>query len=366
MVVPTKTVPALLLFATAVAADADDLLNKRAQGNDQASQMFQAASRLATVVGSATGMTKASKVDSKTMQDSVICPLAEDVADMVSKALNEAGDSPQGKTRGMMNKLVGISRGIENVANSANVDCDGLTKFKDQADKVKSKVQSNNHRKRDDDDSDSDTDSDNDDDYDSDFEDDDYNDYDTGKALAVSNKQWLGVFNGVQHLPDLPEDYLCDAIGTSAKSVDKMNQEVGSSASSNTKNLVENGVVRTGKSFTGSAKNNGVKCDSEISALNKSLNKKSSGSSSKSKSGSSSSAASTSASGSASSMSTKASKTASSETSATSSGSQASSTASGSSSDSGSSTQDADSGAAGLASNAAFLGAGAIAALALL
>ncbi|KAA8910189.1 hypothetical protein TRICI_004207 [Trichomonascus ciferrii] len=365
MVVPTKTVPALLLFATAVAADADNLLDKRAQGNDKASQMFQAASRLATVVGSSTGMTKASKVDSKTMQDSVICPLAEDVADMVSKALKEAGDNPQGQTRGMMNKLVGISRGIENVANSANVDCDGLTKFKDQADKVKSAVQSNNHKRDNDSDDDYDDDDDNDTDYDSDFEDDDYNDYDTGKALAVSNKQWMGVFKGVEHLPNLPEDYLCDAIGTSAKSVDKMNEEVGSNANSNTKNLVDNGVVRTGKSFTSNAKDNGVKCDSEISALNKSLNKKSSGSSGSSSSMSGSSSSS-SGSATASSMSTKASQTASSSGSATSSGSQASSTASGSSSESGSSTQDADSGAAGLTNNAAFLGAGAIAALALL
>jgi hypothetical protein len=300
-------------------------------------------------------MTKASKVDSKTMQDSVICPLAEDVADMVSKALKEAGDTPQGKTRGMMNKLVGISRGIENVANSAKVDCDGLTKFKDQADKVKSAVQSNHKRDYDSDDSDNDTDDD-----DSDFEDDDYNDYDTGRALAVSNKKWMGTFKGVEHLPNLPEDYLCDAIGTSAKSVNKMNEEVGSNADSKTKNLVDNGVVKAGKSFTSSAKNNGVKCDSEISDLNKSLNKKSSGSdSSSSKSGSSSSG-----SASASSMSTRASQTASSSSSATSSGAQASSTDS--SSTSGSATQEADSGAAGLTNNAAFLGAGAIAALALL
>ncbi|KAA8905510.1 hypothetical protein TRICI_005279 [Trichomonascus ciferrii] len=368
MVVPQKSVPALLLFATVVAADADNLLDRRDSKDEQASEMFQAASRLATVVKASTGMTRGNKVDSKVIQDSVVCPLAEDVADMVSKALEEAGDSPEGKTRGMMNKLVGISRGVDKTADKANVSCNGLSKLKSQSNKVKSAIQKN--RKRDtghkydtdtdnsdtsdtsesdtSDDGESDTSDDETTDDDSDDSDIDEDEYTTATALAVSNKKWMGVYKGVEHMKSLPNDYLCDSIGSAAESVDKMNKEVGSSASKKTKNLVDHGVVKTGKQFTSSAKDNGIKCDSQLSSLNKALNKKANG------------ASSSSGSARVSSLSTKA------AASKTGSSSSSPSAAAATSSSTSSSTQDAESAANRLSTNPAYFGAGAAIAWALL
>lgn len=312
-------VPALLLSATAVAVGTDNLLGKR--DNDQAFQMFQAANRLATVVESSTSMTKADKVDSSSLQDTVICPLAEDVADMVSKALKEAGDSPQNQTRQIMQKLVRISSAVQKVADNADVSCDGLSDLKEQSDKVKSAVED-----------DTDDDSDNDDDSDSDEESDtDEDSLTTVTALAVSNKKWMAAYNGVEHLQSLPDDYLCDSIDTAAKSIEKMNNEVNSNTGNNTKGLIENGVIELGKNFTSSADDNNIKCDSQLSSLNNALNKNASrNSTSTSSSSSTSSSASSSASG--------------------------STTAS----------QDSDSGAAGISNNVVYLTAGVIAALALL
>lgn len=363
MVVPAKSVSALLLFATAVAADADNLLDTRANNDGQASEMFQTASRLATVVKSSTGMIRASKVDSKTIQDNIICPLAKDVADMVSEALEEAGDNPEGKTRKMMDKLVRISRDVEKRADKSNVSCEGLSKLKNQSNKVKTAVRRNN-RKRDSghkydtdtstddsgtsDDPESDTSDDETTDDDSDDSDIDDEDYTTSTALVVSNKRWMGVYKDVDHMNSLPNDYLCDSIGTAAKSVNKMNKEIGANASKKTRNLVENGVIKKGKHFTSKAQENGIKCDSQLSSLNKSLNNKSSDSSSfsGSKSGSS--------------LSTKA------TASNTASSSSTNSAAAATNTNSSSSTGDSDSGAARLSANAGHFGAGAVIAWALL
>lgn len=394
MTVPTKSLPALLLFATSVAADSNGFLDKRDNDNEQASQMFQAASRLATVVKASTGMTTAQRVDSKNVQDSVICPLADNVAHMVSKALKEAGDSPEGKTRGMMNKLVGIANGVQNAADKADVSCGGLSKLRDQSDKVKSTVQSHNKKRDNDSDYDTDDDSDDDSDYDSDNDSDhdndedsdsddhdedsdsdgsdddsdddsdvDDEDYTTATALAVSNKKWMGVYKGIENMNSLPNDYLCGSIDTAAQSINRMNEEISSNSDDKVKKLVENGVIKTGKSFTSNAKKNNIKCGSQLSSLNNALNKKaniSSVSMSSSAQPASEPNAGT-ATATASSLSTKAAKTSSpisSPSSAATSGS-ASSHAS-------ASTQEATSGASALTKNAAYLSAGALAALALI
>lgn len=352
MVVPQKS--GLLLLASSALVAARDNNN---QGNDKSSQMFQTASDFATVIGRAAGMSRAKDVEVDTMKNTVVCPLAENVADMIDSAMKEIGDdSPQGKTKGMMNKFVGVTKGIKNVAQHQNIKCDGLDKVQDQADKVLSKLKSNrggnHHNKRDHDDSDSD-DGDESDYDDDDFEEDEDENFNTGDALAASTNRITQILTYSSFKTgdnNLPNDYLCDAVDTASKSLKKLQDEVPTTPHKKTKSEVAKSI-NNGYKFTENADKNNIKCDSQVSSFKDTLGKVSK------KMGVANTKASASAT--VSSLATKLSATSSGATKETSSstGSSTGSSSSAKSTSSGSaSSTDSDSGAAAITNSVPYIG----------
>ncbi|KAA8910190.1 hypothetical protein TRICI_004208 [Trichomonascus ciferrii] len=255
MKVPVKYAPSVFLIATnAILATAEN-------NTDMTSDMILTASQMASIVGRGIGLTKGDGVDSKVVENDFICPLANNVADMVSKTLEEVGDQPQGKTKGLLNQFSGLSKSIEKVSSERDVSCDGLESMQEQAKKVTSL-----NRKRDDSGEDEDG-------VDTDFEKKDDEHYETSDAFALLSQRSLGILVRAGHITGegrLPEDFLCGSVDTTTKAVDTLKGKMSTTLHKETKKNIGRAVTN-GYRFTENAKNNSISCDSKVSNLAKSL-----------------------------------------------------------------------------------------------
>jgi hypothetical protein len=224
----------------------------------KASDMILTASQMASIVGRGIGLTRGDGVDSKIVENDFICPLADNVAEMLSKTLKKIGDQPQGRIKDVLNQFSDISRSIKKVSRKRDVSCDGL-------DNMQEKVTSLSQKR---DDSGEDEDG-----VDTDFEKKDDEHYDTSDALALLSQRSLGILVRAGHITgegQLPEDFLCGSVETTTKAIDTLKGKMSTTLHKETKKNIGRAVTN-GYRFTENAKNNTISCDSKVSNLAKSL-----------------------------------------------------------------------------------------------
>lgn len=229
--------------------------------NSTASDMILTASQMASIVGRGIGITRGDGVDSKTIENDFLCPLADNIADMVSKALKEVGDRPQGKTKGLLNQFSSVSKSIQKSSNTRDISCEGLDNIQEQARKVSSLS-----RKRDDSGEDEDG-------VDTDFENKDDEHYDTSDALALLSQRSLGILVAAGHKTgegQLPDDFLCGSVETTTRAIDTLKDKMSTTLHKQTKKNIGRAVTN-GYRFTENAKNNSITCDSKVDKLASSL-----------------------------------------------------------------------------------------------